>query len=173
MPNTENKKSDENKPTEKVDPYKKYKDFKWDKPDAFKNGPIGDESRSCKDIFCLLIFFAFIGGCVVVAVLGFYNGNPNLILYPYDEDANQCGVNKTKDYKYLYFYNSISNLESFNISQVANSICVKVCPNETFPSSENDIAVDCWPTGKNPNCKIIKSNYYESKGCKYIIFFIC
>ena len=27
------------------DPNKKYRDFKWEKPDEFKNGPLGDDKR--------------------------------------------------------------------------------------------------------------------------------
>ena len=31
------------------DPNKKYRDFKWEKPDEFKNGPLGDDKRHCRD----------------------------------------------------------------------------------------------------------------------------
>ena len=94
------------------DPYKKYKEFKWSNPDVFKNGPLSDENRKCRDILCCLLFIIFLIACVVVAVLGFRNGDPSLILYPYDEDGNECGRNETKDYKYLYFYNSIENFKN-------------------------------------------------------------
>ena len=38
------------------DPYQKYKDFKWENPDQFKNGPVGDDSRKCRDCICCIIF---------------------------------------------------------------------------------------------------------------------
>ena len=82
------------------DPYKKYKEFKWSNPDVFKNGPLSDENRKCRDILCCLFFIIFLIACVVVAVLGFKNGDPSLILYPYDEDGNECGRNETKDHAF-------------------------------------------------------------------------
>lgn len=124
------------------DQYQKYKDFKWQDPNTFKNEPIEDESRSCRDIICLFIFFVFIGGCIVVGVLGFKDGNPSLILYPYDEDGNQCGINELKDYKYLYFYESISNIINFNVSGIANSICITSCPNKQLSEVETEIIID-------------------------------
>lgn len=38
--------------TEKpVDPYQKYKDFKWENPDEFRNGPMSDEKGNAKIFF--------------------------------------------------------------------------------------------------------------------------
>lgn len=152
--------------TKPLDDYQKYKDFQWQKPDMFKNGPIDDESRSCRDIFCLVIFFIFIGGCFAVAVIGFKEGNPELILYPYDEDGNQCGINTLKEYKFVYFYKSKTNIQNLNTSNIANAICIKSCPNQTITEESADLALDCYPTNNNPNCWIQRSNYYTSKECK-------
>ena len=89
--------------TEKpVDPYQKYKDFKWENPDEFRNGPMSDEKRKCKDIFCCIFFIIFLVACVAVAILGFYYGHPSYFLYVYDEDGNACGKDGVyKDYPYL------------------------------------------------------------------------
>ena len=38
------------------DTYQKYKDFKWQNPDQFKNGPLGDDNRKCRDCICCIIF---------------------------------------------------------------------------------------------------------------------
>ena len=43
-------------PEKPVDPYQKYKDFKWQNPEQFKNGPIDDETRKCRDCICCIIF---------------------------------------------------------------------------------------------------------------------
>lgn len=103
------------------DPNKKYRDFKWEKPDEFKNGPLGDDKRHCRDCLCCIIFVLFLCGCVVVCAMGVKGGDPNLVLYPYDKDGKQCGRDEYKDYKFLYFYNVVSNLKSFNTSSVVNA----------------------------------------------------
>ena len=108
--------SEEKKDDKKAsdDPYQKYKDFKWENPDSFKNGPISDESRKCRDICCCIIWLIFLVGCIVVAVLGFANGQPSLIIYPYDEDGNACGKDGDyKDYPYIYFYDAIKDAKNF------------------------------------------------------------
>ena len=150
------------------DPYQKYKDFKWENPDDFKNGPMSDEKRKCRDIFCCLFFLVFLAACVAVAVLGFKYGHPSYFLYVYDEDGNACGKEGAyKDYKYLYFYNVIGNAKNLKIKQMINGICVKDCPKKLFDgTAANDNEkrrVECVPTSGNSNCEIEFINYYESK----------
>ena len=103
------------------DPNKKYRDFKWEKTDEFKNGPLGDDKRHCRDCLCCIIFVLFLCGCVVVCVMGVKGGDPNLVLYPYDEDGKQCGRDEYKDYKFLYFYNVVGNLQNFNAKEAINA----------------------------------------------------
>ena len=43
-----------NEKPEEFDPYKKYKEFQWEDADKFKNGPISDENRQCKDMLSML-----------------------------------------------------------------------------------------------------------------------
>ena len=87
------------------DPYQKYKDFKWQNPDQFKNGPLGDDNRKCRDCICCIIFIIFVGACGFVGALGFMKGNPTALLYIYDEDGYACGHSDGyEDYPYLYIF---------------------------------------------------------------------
>ena len=160
-------------PSEKggYDPNKKYKDFKWQNTDDFKNGPLGDDKRQCRDYICCLIFVAFIVGCVIVCIMGVKDGDPNLILYPYDEDGYQCGRGALKDYKFLYFYDVVGNLKRLNVSSIVNGICVKKCPDNKNPKKGEKIFLDCKPTENNPDCNVSAVSYYNSTGSKNIILF--
>ena len=146
------------------DPYKEYKDFKWENPDDFKNGPIADETRRCHDIFCCIFFILFLAGCVAVAILGFVYGHPSYFLYVYDEDGNACGKGDLEDYPYLYFYNVISNAKKLKTEEIFNGFCVKECPQKLFKSNEQwKLVENCKGTLNNTNCNITFENYYESK----------
>jgi len=92
--------------------------------------------RSCTDLICLLLFLAFLGGWVFVAVLGFRGGDINMVIYPTDSDGNICGTPGTPlaDRKVLLM---------FDLSQCLNPavlvtgcqtphVCVEKCPDENF-----------------------------------------
>ena len=148
------------------DPYQAYKDFKWENPDDFKNGPMSDESRKCRDIFCCIFFLIFLVACVAVAILGFYYGTPSYFLYTYDEDGEPCGKDgKNKDYPYLYFYSVISNAKKLETGEMINGFCVKKCPQNIFKDSNDKwkLIPDCAGTKNNSNCNVTFENYYESK----------
>ena len=149
------------------DPYQKYKDFKWQNPDQFKNGPVGDDNRKCRDCICCIIALIFFAACAFVGFLGFKKGNPTALLYTYDEDGNACGHSEGfEDYPYLYFYQVISGATSLDTDQLLNGICVKECPNEKLNKNTHSsigYTLNCHPTKKNQNCHVIYSNYYESK----------
>ena len=153
--------------TEKpVDPYQKYKDFKWENPDEFRNGPMSDEKRKCKDIFCCIFFIIFLVACVAVAILGFYYGHPSYFLYVYDEDGNACGKDGVyKDYPYLYFYSVISNSKKLNTGDMINGFCVRECPQNAFKDQDKTkpILLECVNTTNNGDCNVTFENYYESK----------
>jgi hypothetical protein len=150
------------------DPYQKYKDFKWQNPDQFKNGPLGDDNRKCRDCICCIIFIIFVGACGFVGYLGFTKGNPTALLYTYDEDGYACGHSDGyEDYPYLYFYSVISGAANFDTDKLINGICVKNCPNDKLNKTEyknKNYILDCHPTEKNPTCEVSYLNYYESKG---------
>ena len=146
------------------DPYQKYKDFQWENPDEFRNGPIGDESRKCRDIICCIFFIVFLVACVVVAILGFVKGHPSYLLYAYDEDGKACGHSDGyEDYPYLYFYSVVSNVKSLNTDSIINGVCVKECPKVNHNTKEEPFYLSCHPSKKNANCEVKKGDYYQSK----------
>ena len=147
--------------------YSKYKNFKWKDPEKLKNGPLGDESRKCRDCICCIIFLVFFIGCLIIALLGFLMGKPIKILYSYDEDGNACGLDKGyENYKMLYFYDVIGNLKNLKIKSMVNAFCVEECPEEKYDKNEyknKNITLKCVPTKNNPNCGVTYENYYQSK----------
>jgi choline transporter-like protein 2/4/5 len=130
-------------------------------PAELNNGTI--ENRGCTDILFCLLFIIFIGGCVVIASFGFSKGNPNLVLYPYDEDGVQCGISKGLKYPYLYFYDTVENIESFDTSGIAQGVCVSNCPKNYTGK------LDCLPTTANPGCTVSNSSFYVSMPCKIVV----
>lgn len=148
------------------DPYFKYTQFQWTNPAKLKNGPIPDEERRCHDLCCTIFFILFIGGCIVIAILGFYNGHPSKLLYVYDEDGKACGHDKDyENYPYLYYYSSINNTENSK-EAIINAFCVEECPNIIYDIEEykdKNITIKCKPTRLNEKCEISYKNYYPSK----------
>ena len=146
------------------DPYQKYKDFQWENPDEFRNGPIGDESRKCRDIICCIFFIVFLVACVVVAILGFVKGHPSYLLYAYDEDGKACGHSDGyEDYPYLYFYSVVSNVKSLNTDSIINGVCVKECPKVNLNTRDRPFYLSCHPSKHNTDCKVEEGDYYQSK----------
>ena len=157
-------------PEKPVDPYQKYKDFKWQNPEQFKNGPIDDETRKCRDCICCIIFIVLFALCIVVAGFGFKEGKPSQLFYFYDEDGNACGHDPGfEDYKYLYFTSVLDGLKKFDTDKMLDAVCVKECPKkltefeEPPGSGKKYVELLCHPTKKNTNCYIGSSNFYESK----------
>ena len=155
-------------PEKPQDPYQKYKDFKWQNPDQFKNGPIDDETRKCRDCICCIIFILIVILCVVVAAFGFKKGKPSQLFYFYDEDAKACGHDEGyEDYPYLYFTNVINGLKSFDTNKMLKAVCVKKCPakkSEVAIANDNaNVELECHTTSKSSDCKISVNDFYESK----------
>lgn len=96
---------------------------------------------------------------VIVTILGFSQGNPNLVLYPYDEDGRQCGRGELTDYPYLYFYEAVSNFKDININNIIQGVCVSTCPSEYMQY------LSCTPTTSNPDCEVSSANFYVSTKC--------
>jgi solute carrier family 44 (choline transporter-like protein), member 2/4/5 len=105
--------------------------------DDLRDGPIKD--RSCTDILCGLLFFAFVGAMVTLGVFGVRNGNPNNIIYQYDSAQNQCGLpgSPTESYPFLYY----PNFEEFG-GNFSHKVCVKECPN-----NDNGLLLECHNNG--------------------------
>ena len=160
-------KQTEQAPEKPKDPYQKYKDFKWQNPDQFKNGPIDDESRKCRDCFCCIIFIVLFALFIVVAAFGFWKGQPSKLLYFYDDTGHACGHDEGyEDYPYLYFTSVISGLVNFDTDQLINVVCVSSCPNVTLDPKDYEhgekYILDCKANDEN-KCKIDYKDYYESK----------
>ena len=152
------------------DPYQKYKDFKWQNPESFKNGPIDDESRKCRDCICCIIFLILFALCIIVAGFGFKQGKPSQLFYFYDEDGNACGHDSGfEDYPYLYFTSVIDGLKSFDTNKMLNAVCVKDCPykltefEKVSGSGDKYVTLPCHITSKTTSCDISTKNYYKSK----------
>ena len=147
------------------DPNYKYTQFQWTEPSKIKNGPIPDEQRRYHDICCTIFFILFVGGCITIAILGFYNGHPSKLLYGYDEDGHACGYKDYEDYPYLYFYSSINNTDDSK-ETIINAFCLRECPDTIYDIEEyknKNITLDCKPTIFNEKCEISHKNYYPSK----------
>ena len=155
-------KTQEEKPQ---DPYQKYKDFKWENPDQFKNGPIDDETRKCRDCICTIIFLVMLVLCIVVAAFGFIKGKPSQLFYFYDGEGKACGhEDGHKDYPYLYFTSVISGLMHFDTDKVIEAVCVKTCPSENLDPEEyknKNYTLDC--AYQNESCEVTYRDYYVSK----------
>lgn len=76
-------------------------------------------ARGCTDVLFLLLFAAFWGGMVLIAIFSFQNGRPLLITNGYDYDGNICGVGHMAEYAFNYFPMPL---------YVAYSVCVRECP---------------------------------------------
>ncbi len=154
-------------PANPNDPYQKYKDFKWEDPDQFKNGPVGDDSRKCRDCICCIIFLVILAASCFIGFWGFTKGQPTALLYTYDEDGNACGHSEGfEDYKFLYFYSVVSGVTSIDADTIINGVCVKECPTEKLDKTQGlntEYTLQCKTNTKKTDCKIKYKDYYESK----------
>lgn len=101
-------------------------------------GPI--QHRSCTDVVCCIIFCAYMIGMVVVAAIGFYEGQPKRLLYPTDSDGKVCGID-VLDKQYLYFFDLTKCLTKGasdpleyvkkGFSCPTPQVCVSECPKKT------------------------------------------
>lgn len=67
------------------------------------NNPIA-KKRSCTDVLCILLFFAFLGGWGVVAYFGFIDGDINKVIYPTNSKGEVCGRGDMQDRELLMIY---------------------------------------------------------------------
>lgn len=103
----------------------------------YAEGP--ETQRSCTDIFCLIIFIAFLAGLVYIGFLGYSSGNPEYLVYPFDSDRLQCKFSPGyEDYPYIFI-----TVDPF---KGLRYVCVKSCP-----SSENS-TLDCKLNNSTTSC---------------------
>jgi len=106
------------------------------------------QERHCTDVLFLLAFLAFWVGALVIAILAFQNGDPEVLLYGLDYQGNLCGSGALGDFKVRYWPNpnslyALNQAEdsavweapfgitipiSFFNAPSALSICVQECP---------------------------------------------
>lgn len=79
--------------------------------------------RSCTDVLCLVIFWAYIGGMIYMALYGYENGAYDKLMAPIDADNNFCGYGPNSGFPHMMltdFTNPLNILRS--------GVCVDKCP---------------------------------------------
>lgn len=87
--------------------------------------------RQCTDVFCLLIFIAYLGGMGYVMNIGVQNGNPRRLTHGMDYKGALCGVDpEVADQSFLYWCPSGPTLPNGFPTQLdlSNPVCVHECP---------------------------------------------
>ena len=89
------------------------------------------KDRGCTDLFCLIVFLAFMGTMMGLTIHGFIEGNPEKFVAPFDLKGQFCGHDESVvDYPYLY----MPNLGTDSPRDILNSgVCVDECPNPELP----------------------------------------
>ena len=102
---------------------------------------------------------------VAVGILGFTKGNPNLLIYPYDENGRACGL-QVQGYPYIYFYNAVAQLSfSGNSSLIlGQSFCTASCPTDW---NNNTLNCTAPKSNNNNSCYVSYTNLYLSSPCKF------
>ena len=60
-------------------------------------------SRSCTDVFCLVLFILYVGAMGALSVYGVYTGGAERLLYGMDSFGNICGMkNEKEEGKHIY-----------------------------------------------------------------------
>jgi choline transporter-like protein 2/4/5 len=72
-------------------------------PDPKETAMTPYKKRGCKDILFLLLFIAFWIGNIVVALVGFQNGEPGRLVYATDHNGDTCGTGALEAKKYIYY----------------------------------------------------------------------
>ena len=126
--------------------------------ERYGNGP--EESRSCTDIFCCMLFVLLIGGVVYVAVLAFQSGNPEYLIYPFDSSDQQCKFSPGyEDYPYIYIG---------SYKGEANFVCVKHCPAKDAADGR-DLDCKIGPKSKLTACSDLTSIYASKEIATYCL----
>jgi len=90
-------------------------------------GPVDNVDRKCTDIICFILFIACFAFMLILAIMGFANGNPVALTAVFDASGKCCGnvcdrFPEMEDYSYLFFpVPSSGYLTDYNV-------CVEECP---------------------------------------------
>lgn len=99
--------------------------------------------RSCTDVWMCIIFFLFFVGMFATAIYGYIHGDPSKLITPFDSDGNQCGTGELSEFKYIWWPNPVSSINS--------AACVVECP------QEDDLS-NCFENSKIEECPISTNN---------------
>eukprot|EP01029_Cantina_marsupialis_P014267 TRINITY_DN3155_c0_g1_i1.p1 TRINITY_DN3155_c0_g1~~TRINITY_DN3155_c0_g1_i1.p1 ORF type:complete len:803 (+),score=176.36 TRINITY_DN3155_c0_g1_i1:81-2489(+) len=104
-------------------------------PDEHKVPIKVNGGRKCTDCLFLLLFIAFWGVLVIIAMAGLDKGEPERLIYGKDYTGTVCGTAEFSDKKYVYYpkigedldlFSSTGNLNPLDIDLFG--ICVEECP---------------------------------------------
>ena len=109
-------------------------DYKAIINEELRDGPVPD--RKCTDLFFCLLFFLFLCSFFTIGAIGFTEGDPSLLLYPYDSSGSQCGRPNTPSSSYPYLYYPAASTSSPSPSSYR--VCLKSCP------LSNSTSIDCY-----------------------------
>lgn len=109
--------------------------------------PFKPHGRKCTDVLCLLLFVGFWIGMIIIAGIGYKNGQPKRLIYGTDWHGRTCGVKAAAtasipaydftDYPYLIYPRVTEDLLALETSDASLSdvslkkffgVCVAKCP---------------------------------------------
>lgn len=106
--------------------------------------------RSCTDILCLVIFWAFVGSMVFLTSYGLKNGQYDRLMAPLDKDNNFCGFTNPDGADMTGYPKLIltSYVSSNPIDILKSGVCVKTCPSKADAAEGSTFE---WKKGVNCN----------------------
>ena len=112
-----------------------------------ESGPLDENNRECRDVFCCLLFFLNICGMIYCTIHAYTNGNPNRI-YRGVSGTDICGQpgGDAENYPYVYFYNPLEDLTD----PTSKRKCVSACPTYSGDSASLP-TISCYGTA-TPDC---------------------
>uniref|UniRef100_A0A4D5RA77 Choline transporter-like protein n=1 Tax=Scolopendra viridis TaxID=118503 RepID=A0A4D5RA77_SCOVI len=126
------------------------------------NGPI--RNRSCTDVICFAIFITFIILWIILSILAFRYGNPEMLAFPTDSEGNVCGEGQFKDKPYLYFFDLTKCARPDVVFGCPTpQVCVNKCPSKTVVNINSDILDKTLEIANSTNPENIICRYHVDK----------
>lgn len=91
--------------------------------------------RSCTDIFCLLLFTAFVVAWAVIAGYAYKNGDPDRLIMPTDSQNRKCGVDSSVLNKPYLVFLDLTKCVDLKVPLngcPTTQVCVEQCPQDNF-----------------------------------------
>ena len=111
------------------------------------------EKRKMRDVLFLIIFYAFFVSLLILASIGFIEGDPKVLFFGLDYRGSVCGEGRVKNFKAQYWPN-VGQIASLMAGPAnfydSKSLCVKQCPkvDETLTSNYTVLPWVCnYPDG--------------------------